>query len=246
MAFGKNQGGWDNIYYFDMYTKKDEEPHFRVSTRNKTGSGYDKLPDATFVDGFIHSMYFKEELGFENRKEKNLYLKLYEGKDLYILRIKFFMIGRSIMNSLASLVDCTPLDLKLTIRVYRKKGADGEWWNRAYIGYGPENLPWTLSIEDMKGLTKKVTVNNKDITDTSRLDAKLTTLIEVAIKHLDQFAIRPENKVATVVEQENIYSDPAEMDESPGAEKSAAPVAAEDLGPESEILPEEAEDDLPF
>jgi hypothetical protein len=253
MAYGTNQG-WKKIIYFSTFTKEDEYPHFQVRTKQE--DNYVDLPDATFVEGYLHSLQFKDEPSYDKKTtEKNLYVKLFDGDELYIIRVKFFMIGRSIMNSLANLVTLDPpLDLKLTIRLYRTKPNErGDKYARAWVGYGVEALDWNMTAEQMKSLTRKVTVNGKEMTDSSALDKRLTELMEMAIKHVELHHITPDKQPATAMPHEDKtsgtkYSDPKELDEMPGQKDTDDAVNAFQQPDDGEEVPpaDPEGDDLPF
>ena len=111
MAYGTRMN-YGSLFFFDVYTKKDEKPHFRVS-KSTDGKGTEKLDDAEFVEGYIKDITMKYEKGFENRMVHNAYLRLVDGDELYIVRIGMNLVGRSIMNSLATLMNYPEIDLRL-------------------------------------------------------------------------------------------------------------------------------------
>jgi hypothetical protein len=256
MAYGKSSGEYDKVLYFDMYTKKDEEPHFKVNSKEG------ELEPATFVEGYVKALRIKDELGYENKPETNVYLHLVDGKELYIVRLKFFMIGRSVMNSLGSLLTFDVINARLTIRLYQTKiktgDKAGEKVVRVWVGYGPEALNWVLSVDEQKALTKRVEVNNQWLTDTKKLDAKLKDMMQQVIAHLSGRVQIPGEDVqaqSRVPDAHNgvHYSDTAELDEKglpadvPAMQQQKAvdkPKPSGDPGPTPP--PEEEADDLPF
>lgn len=179
---GNNQS-FNKVYFLNMKTKKEEKPHFRVVDATDDEKHID-MPDATFVEGRL--------AGIEPTKWKYEGEVMYQARmrivddtmnEMYMVTIPYSMVGRSILNCLASQDKIG----KIRISLYTSKNSG---YASAYVTNDGEQCDWQYSIDAMRSKIAESKVGKKVVRDYSELDEFFDKVItEIIAKRL--FAAPP-------------------------------------------------------
>lgn len=215
------------IYAKIVGTKKGETCPVEFVFTRKQGDEYVEIDRQQDFSGHLVSVAMKT-FTFQDEEKETVELKLDDGTDVYILNVNFSNIGRSIINSIASIED---FGKELLISCYRNKAG----YASASCRYGLGSLDWKYPLSDIPKI-KTVTVGKKEVVDSTELDDFFRNEVNAISKRLGEY-------MATALPVAPVGTATGVMSQELTAGKVVKDMMPESI--HSSQIPED-DDDLPF
>ena len=191
-------------YYVKMLgTKKEDKDKpviFAFSMKNQQTGDYEIREQSQDFEGTFTDLNV-EEFEFEGKKKKVIKVVLHDGNFRYVLSLGFSMLGRSAINSLASIKEMGGI---LTLTCYRNSKTG---YPSLFLEYNGQRLEWKYSIDQLPK-PKEVEFNGdvmKDYTAMNKLFEDEAKKIQALIKEQGVTEPLPEGDIKKTPQQ--IYAD---------------------------------------
>lgn len=169
-----------DLFVLKLKTKdassKNVPPHFEVSKRGEDGK-YSVVNTTDFVSGNLVKVEIKER-EWEGDKYNTVNVYLADGKDLYLLDLRFTMLGRSLFNSLLSLTSFN--NLSISTYMAKDKKDEAKEYPRVSLRQNDETVSWKYGLDELPK-PESITFKGKTMNDFSSLD-------NMFVEKLEEFA----------------------------------------------------------